>query len=337
MVASCAAIAGDGKWNVCLLGYKTTVVFWFATIDFLKITSLSSIWLALLFLSETIFEMCSSFPKGVSLSSKRLESYIEMLSKAFEKSEEVIRFVDNMSNGNLRKALDFIVTFVGSAHVDSEKIFRVIEASGNYTLPLHEFLRAVIFQDNEYYNSADSQIQNLYDVSSNDKHEHFLVSILISYVERMGLTGGNEGFVLISDVLGYLQGLGFTEHQIHSALQRTTTKDLLATPKIEAPTLTSGLRIQSAGAYTIKRLATLFTYTDAIITDTPIMISEYRTRIQAAYTIDERLERATSFLDYLDNCWDPKMAGVYDWMSISQLVRKDIVSIRNRINSRSNK
>ena len=60
MVASCTAIAGDGKWNDCLLGCKTTVEFWFVMIAFLRITSLSFIWRALLFLSETIFEMSSN-------------------------------------------------------------------------------------------------------------------------------------------------------------------------------------------------------------------------------------------------------------------------------------
>lgn len=56
---SCAAIEGDGRWSVYLLGCKTTAAFWFAMIVFLRITSLSFIWLALLFLSETIFEMSS--------------------------------------------------------------------------------------------------------------------------------------------------------------------------------------------------------------------------------------------------------------------------------------
>jgi hypothetical protein len=60
MVARCVAIEGGGKWNACLLGYKTIAAFWFAMIVFLKTTSLSFIWLALLFSSETIFEMCSS-------------------------------------------------------------------------------------------------------------------------------------------------------------------------------------------------------------------------------------------------------------------------------------
>jgi hypothetical protein len=60
MVARCVAIEGGGKWNACLLGYKTIAAFWFAMIVFLKTTSLSFIWLALLFSSETIFEMCSN-------------------------------------------------------------------------------------------------------------------------------------------------------------------------------------------------------------------------------------------------------------------------------------
>jgi hypothetical protein len=276
-----------------------------------------------------------NFPKGVNLSSKRLESYIEMLSSAFEKSEEVIKFVDNMSNGNLRKALDFIVSFVGSAHVDTEKIFRVIEDQGNYTLPLHEFLRSVIFQDNEYYNPEDSQIFNLYDISTSEKNEHFLSSILISYVERMGSIGGSEGFVLVSDIFGYLQGLGFTERQIHSSIQRITKKDLLTSPRIDTPTMANRLRIQSAGAYTIKRLANLFTYTDAIITDTPIISSEYRSKIQTTNKIEERLDRVLLYLSYLDSCWDKSLTGVYDWLTVSQSVKNDVSSIKYRLANRN--
>ena len=59
MVASYVIIIDDEKWNACLLGYKPIAMFWFGTIVFLKTTSLSFIWLALLFLSETIFLMCS--------------------------------------------------------------------------------------------------------------------------------------------------------------------------------------------------------------------------------------------------------------------------------------
>ena len=41
MVVSYDAIEGDGRWNACLLGCKTIVVFWFVMIVFLRITSLS--------------------------------------------------------------------------------------------------------------------------------------------------------------------------------------------------------------------------------------------------------------------------------------------------------
>ncbi len=60
MVASYAAIEGVGKWSAYLLGYKTTAVSLFVMSTFSRITSLSFIWLALSFLSETIFEMCSN-------------------------------------------------------------------------------------------------------------------------------------------------------------------------------------------------------------------------------------------------------------------------------------
>lgn len=277
-----------------------------------------------------------SFPKGISISSEKLETYIGMLSDAFNDSEDVIEFVDNLSNGNLRRALDFIVSFVGSGHVDSEKIFSIIDNQGKYNLPLHEFLRAVLFQDNEYYDPKTSPIYNLYRISSNDQNEHFLSSIMLTFVDRKGKVSGSEGFVMTEEVFYFLQGLGFNEHQIQSALNGLLDKDLITTPQVYTSLFESRIRIQPSGAYTIKRMSNSFTYTDAIITDTPIVNFDFRAKINNAYSIEERLTRTSYFLDYLDNSWDTKLSGIYEWPETSCLIRNDITQICKRLKSKNN-
>ncbi len=272
-----------------------------------------------------------SFPRGISLTSENLENYISMMLSAFEKADDIVSFIDNMSNGNLRKALDFIVSFVGSGHVDSVKIFNAINEQGSYTLPIHEFVRAVIFQDNEYYNPNNSKIYNLFDISTNDPHEHFLSSIFLSYIERMGGISGHEGFVMISDVFLHLQNLGYSEKQILFILQKTLAKDLIKTPNTQNIDLDGRIRIQSAGAYTYKKLVTSFTYIDAIITDTPIIIQEYRERISIADSIDERVNRAKVFIEYLDKCWYGRNDGIYDWSIISQQLKRDLIRINSKV------
>ncbi len=65
--------------------------------------------------------------------------------------DDLIELIDNVSGGNVRVALDQVKAFMGSGHIDTEKIVRVYEEAGSYLVPLHEFLRAILFGDAKYY------------------------------------------------------------------------------------------------------------------------------------------------------------------------------------------
>ena len=281
------------------------------------------------------FGKLPTFPKGVTLNYEKLENYIYMIAEAFTNSEEIISFVDNMSNGNLRKALDFIVSFVGSGHVDSDKIFRIIHENNQYTLPLHEFIRAVIYRDNEHFEPIEAQVINVYDITTNDQREHFLTSLLISFIERTGVIGGNEGFVAAQEVYNYLQEKRYSERQIQATIERAVKKGLIASPDVLPKKPEDRFRVLSSGVYTTKKLANMFTYIDAVIVDTPIIIPEFRVQIQPVKTIEERLDRALIFTSYLDQCWDDSLSGVYEWPLHAISLRGEITSIRSKVNQRT--
>ena len=121
-----------------------------------------------------------SFPKGLSLNSVTLEHYIAVLLQSFRTSKDLNEFIDNLSGGNVRLALDFVNSFVGSGHVDANKILSAFEETGAYFIPIHEFMRAVIFGDYEHFHPAASPIVNIFDISQPDGREHFLlVNILV--------------------------------------------------------------------------------------------------------------------------------------------------------------
>jgi hypothetical protein len=75
-------------------------------------------------LSET--GRLASFPKGLSLKSETLSTYLNVVLESFEEGDGLVEFIDNMSGGNMRQALDFITAFVGSGHVDTDKILRIV-------------------------------------------------------------------------------------------------------------------------------------------------------------------------------------------------------------------
>src|SRR5205085_1805161 len=231
----------------------------------------------------------ATMPEGLTFQSGNLNLYLDMLFRAFENEKSIIEFVDNMSADNIRRALDFIASFVGSGHVDSQKILKAEETQADgYTLPLHEFLRAVAHGDAEYYDPSKSPLINAYDISSRDGREHFLVGLLIAFIERLGQVGGAEGYVTREEVYQFAQGFGFQASQVRSALNRLLEKRLIATPTSLTGDDYSRIRVTTVGAYTTKKLMFMFTYLDAIIVDTPIVDPDVRAQVHDV----ERLKRA---------------------------------------------
>jgi hypothetical protein len=286
----------------------------------------------------------SILPGGVTFHSEKLASYIRMLIRAFTDNTAIIEFVENMSGGNVRTALDFLVSFIGSGHVDSQKI---LDIGSGYVLPIHEFVRAVIYGDNEHFNPEISRIPNLFDIASDDGREHFLLPIFLAYVQRIGSSGAQSGYVAIEDVYAFLQSLGFFPRQIIHALTRSMRKGLVDPhpradfmyDEIQSEDVegVQQVRVTSAGVYAIERLAGMFQYVDAMIVDTPIVSPEYRAKIHDVRAIADRLNRADIFIEYLDDNWRALSVSemYFDWPARKQQLQSDIDGARRRISQTS--
>lgn len=271
--------------------------------------------------------------EGITLASRNLENYLRMLIRAFDTQTEIIEFIDNMCAGNVRESLKYVGSFVGSGHVDSAKILNAIESRGTYLLPLHEFIRAVIYKDAEYYNPSDSPIPNIFDIGTSSSKEHFAMLILLDYAERAGQVGGRHGFVERHLVLEFMQSAGFTAEQVLPHIRRAFDKGLLSSPEGLKDEGAGRLRITSAGAYSRKKLCALFSYLDAVVVDTPIVDANARGAIHDARSIEDRLKRAEEFLRYLDASWRqaPELHDKLDWPLLSDSAMRRISDIRSRI------
>jgi hypothetical protein len=233
---------------------------------------------------------------------------------------EVVEFVDNLSAGNVRVALGFLESFVGSGHVDTSKILEIYDQTGHYYVPLHEFMRAVIYQDNEYFNPSASPVVNLFDITTSDPREHFLLPIILAFVAKAGEVGGIEGFVSLDRILQFAQALGFHPTQLRTAVDRAANKRLIErSPRFGDDIEGSRCRITTIGAYSFKRLVSNFTYIDAVVVDTPVIGQNWRAQIGDARSISTRLARAEVFRAYLDRQW-LGLSGkdvVFDWPAAS--------------------
>jgi GTPase SAR1 family protein len=242
--------------------------------------------------------------ESTSLRSDNLRDYLKILVISFEYNKNLIKFLDNMSNGNIRLALDYVKAFLGSGHVNTGEAIDKFRSSGRYYIPLHAFVRAVLFGDQVHYHPDSSMILNLFDILLPDGKEHFLSPILLAHLIRLSQQSNSSGYVQVNEIFKYLQVLGYQPNQISWALDRLRVKNLIESPPKrsddDSRPAEEVLRATTIGAYSVLKLVSQFTYIDAMIVDTPILDTEYRARIGDVEPINDRLSRASIFCEYLN-------------------------------------
>lgn len=274
----------------------------------------------------------ASFPDGLRLACGTLTAYLRIVLSSFESNYELMEFIDNMSGGNIRQALGFLKAFIGSGHVNTQKILDVDNESGSYRIPLHEFSRAVCYGDHEYFEPAASPFLNVFDISGANGSEHFLLPLLLCQLERIGTPETNQGYVSSETIHAFGQSIGFQPQQIRWALDRAVKKGLADSQSLTTPSY----RITTVGAYSTKLLLSQFVYLDAVIVDTPITDPSFRLKILDVDRIEDRLERAEFFINYLDAQWASFSAAgtAFVWPAHSRLARTQIAKIRIRLDQR---
>lgn len=273
----------------------------------------------------------AGFPENVTVNSATLSRYMSVLLYSFETNEELNSFVDNLSGGNVRRALDFLNSFIGSGHVNATKILAKQQEQGQYTISVHEFMRAVIFGDHEHYDPATSPIANLFDISTADSREHFLLGNIVGFIERSSVAANQQGYVDAAPSYAFAQGLGFSPAQVNFAIRRAIEKKLLEpSPAFLEKAEAVAYRITTIGAYTVKELCKYFAYVDAMIVDTPIVDDEVRAAIGHVDDIDQRLDRCLKFKNYLDKHWTSigHKNVTWQWPGVSGDLQKDIAAIQ---------
>ena len=277
---------------------------------------------------------------NISLESYTLKTYLEILTESFRTNGDLKEFIDNVCGGNVRLALDFIKTFIGSGHVNTDKIINAYKATGRYTVPLHEFVRAVMYLNYRWYDPTASEIKNVFDVSERDGREHFIVLCAVAFVERRGQTSDLDGYVPRDELASHLGSLGFRASQIRVAVNRMVDWKLVESitkdrqEDVDAR-LEGHLRLTTIGAYYYRRLVSTFQYLDAVVVDTPVMDADTRLSIREAQTIVGRLNRAELFYEYLDGQWGElgEAGAVFDWKNTLASARHEIERIRSAVDA----
>ena len=272
----------------------------------------------------------------VGLKLENLRAIIVILIESLERDARLFEFLDNISGGNVRQALQLLTGFIGTGHVNTRKMLERYNISGRYHVPPHEMIRAVMYGDSIQYDPSRSVIANVFDISSRDGHEHFIVPLLIGVLDRAIGVVKKDGFVETEFLYESMQKMGFTPDQVDFSLARALDKKLIQSSGRLIPNrgdkLPQSLRPTPSGLYHVYRLAGLFQYLDAVVVDTPILDVSVRENIKNVDEIGDRLIRAESFVAYLTSCWKElaSRAVGFDWTENHDALLEEINSIRWR-------
>jgi hypothetical protein len=279
--------------------------------------------------------------QNVGIKLETLTKIVLILLRSLDYDPRLFELLDNLSGGNIRAALELMTTFIGSGHVDTKKMLESYEKSGQYFIPPHEFMRAIIFGDSIHFDPNRPIIANLFDVSTNDVREHFLLPLLLGTLDHFGGTSGNNGFVDTKYLYDALQNMGFTADQIDFALAHALDKKLVQMSgrpsQMIAAEVAPSIRITPPGLYHVFKLSANFYYIDAVIIDTPILVDSIRESIRGAREIGDRLARAEHFIkDYLSPAWESVGGSAigFDWPSLSGEALELIAEIRWKLANR---
>jgi len=267
----------------------------------------------------------------------KLHSLIDVFLFSIETNQNLLTFINNVSNENIRKAIELVKKFFGSGHVDMEKIIGIYEREGRYNIPLHELLRSVIYGDNIHFSPTSSEIINVFDIRYPKPNEHFILLILLGLLDDYSKNSRNHGFVTVEEVFSYLQGVGYTLNQIDSVLNFSYNRKLFETSQkgdqLDIKNSLLQIRVTNLGIYHLRFLIHSFTYVDSVIVDTPILDELFKGEILNEINIEKRLDRAISFKNYLDKQWDiANITSTYfSWKTYSSELNEDIERIKNKI------
>ncbi len=253
----------------------------------------------------------------VKLNAKNLALFLKALISSLAKNPDLYEFLTNITGGNIRSAIEFVTSFIGSPNVDAEKIIDIMSTRGKYKIPLHEFTKSALLGDYSHYNPDTSVAMNVFDVRSPSPNDHFLVPIVLAFLDKPGPHRNNDAFCTSEEIFEEMQNFGFIEDSIASALRRMTNRKLIETSQritfeedqngILIGAMPSMFRVTSIGAYHLLRWINVFTYLDAMVFDTPVFDEAFRIDVSAdinSLGIKDRYHRATCFRRYLIECWE---------------------------------
>jgi energy-coupling factor transporter ATP-binding protein EcfA2 len=243
---------------------------------------------------------------------KELQKYFLILKHSLEKkndqSRKIVRFMHNVSVGNMREALEMFSNFIVSGNTNIDEIFSIFDTTNEYQIAYHQYVKSIMLGEYRYYMQSRSHIMNLYDFDTSISDSHFnLLKILHYLLERINVRSSvGTGYVDISDLMQVASSVFIKKEVIKDSLLRLSRFNLVEYDNQSKTEINSAafVKITAAGQYYLKNLKHEFVYLDSVYVDSPISDSRIAGKLERlanSTNLESRLERVKIFVEYLND------------------------------------
>ena len=232
-------------------------------------------------------------------------------------SSNVVRLLERVCMGDMRRALKMFRRFVQSGNTDVRKILSIYRENSHrrvpYHVPFHEFTKSVMLDDRKYYREGDTEdeIVNVFANSGFAPNSHFttlrLLAFLMESSEQRSQFG--TGYVQWGAIVSAFGAVFPDSRDLKFHLEKLIFRSLVETdtgvtvvPEGSVLDHCQAVRAAPAGEYYLTFLTRAFAYLDLVWVDTPLADTATLTALgELVHARDKngRFQRVDLFLRYL--------------------------------------
>lgn len=249
----------------------------------------------------------------------QIRKFLKIVQGAIDGNHRIASFIKAICHGNMRLALEMFCTFLVSGVTDVEKMLKIYDRDGWYSVAYHEFVKAVMLGARAIYKEEQSPICNLFNVGPEPNSSHFTgCRVIAALMKHRGeTTREGRGYVELSKLFVEFESVFDNSEDLIATLNRMVTSRLVEpnTRSTENVVGASHVRVTSAGWFFYRYLIETFAYLDLVLQDTPFNDSQVMFNLrQSVYDVnnlpdfeDKKLERTEArfsrverFIAYLE-------------------------------------
>lgn len=249
--------------------------------------------------------------KGMHINVPDLSVFFEIVQRSILQGNAG-QFIDNVSDLNIRKGLEFTKNFLTSGHIHADKALKTyLQDGSDYYFPFHEVFKGTALGQWKYYKEERAECVNLFDSRLGVKKLRLLRLIILNYLSlQAGSTNTVE--VAVKECQKIFRSCGASDEDTLAILEFLRKHALVRTSSSSTVTEEESVSISRSGGYYLKFLSKTFVYAEQCLYDTAIEDIEYWKKLSDAtvdietrsHSVGDRMllrrKRMADFVNYLE-------------------------------------